>query len=164
MIRGGSRRRLWAAALAVALAAIALAAVAVSGGGGSGTSAGDIVWHEAPRLITPETLPEERIVTGTVRNDSLRRVDIAAKEFRVVDAGGRPVQSAAILLSGFGRGLYNPVRKPRPLPDAEARRTGLVARLEPGQRVPLTVSWRQSGSFDQPLRIEHRSGSLPIPP
>lgn len=163
MIRGRSRRTLWAAAVAVALAAVAIAAVAVSGGGDAATSAGDIVWHEGPRLITPETLPDDRILTGTVRNDSLRRVDIAAKDFRVVDAGGRPVQSTAILLSGFGRGLYSPVREPRPLPDAEARRTGLIARLEPGQRVPLTVSWRKSGSLEEPLRIEHPLGSLPVP-
>jgi len=143
------------------MAAAGIAAVAVSGGDGA-TASGSLAWDKPPRLTTPETLPDDRILSGVIRNDSLRQVEIASKDFRVVDAGGEKVLSAAIFLEGFGRGLYNPVREPPQLPEDELTRTGLTAKLDPGKTVSLTVSWREAKGLEQPLRIEYEGGTLPV--
>jgi len=110
-------------------------------------------------------LPDDRVATGTIRNDSLRQVDLKASDIQVVDAEGGAVESTAILLAGFGRGLYNPVREPGALPDSELTRTGKTAKLEPGKSLPLTVSWRLPADAKEPLRVEYEDGggSLPLP-
>jgi len=149
-----------------ALLVLALAPNVLTGcGGGDGSASGDLRWEKAPSVSTPETLPNDRIATGKVRNDSLRRVDLKASDIEVVDAEGRAVESAGILLAGFGRGLYNPVREPAQIADSELTRTGRIAKIEPGSSVPLTVSWRMRGAIKEPLRVEYGAGggSLPLP-
>ena len=70
-----------------ALLVLALAPSALTGcGGGDGSASGDLVWEKPPSVSTPETLPDDRVATGRIRNDSLRQVDLKATDIRVVDA------------------------------------------------------------------------------
>jgi hypothetical protein len=132
------------------------------GGGGDGGSDG-LRWATDPRIFTPENLPRDRILSGRVRNDSLRRVELTAKALTLRDADGRRVEGTAVFLAGFGRGLYPPTREPDPLPESELLRTGRKARIDPGKAVPVTISWRVPPSGEKPVRVDHGGGSLPIP-
>jgi hypothetical protein len=102
-------------------------------------------------------------VRGRVRNDSLRRVNLAAKDLRLVADDGSTVEGSAVFLDTFLHGLYPPTREPRDVSESELRRTGRLARIEPGKSVPLTVSWRLREGADRPVRIEYGGGSLPLP-
>jgi len=148
-----------------ALAALALAGaltgLAACGGDGASLGAGDIGWVEEPQVVVPETLPKDRILTGTVRNDAFREAKLVARELRLVDADGDEVESAATFNAGFGRSYYSPSREP--LPEAELIRVGQEAVLQPGDTVPLTVSWSTDDGSDAPVAIEYEAGSLPVP-
>jgi len=146
-----------------AFALVALALAGCSGAGEDQQGSGDLAWEKDPQLQTPETLPQDRILSGTVRNESLRRLSLTAKKLRVVDTEGRPLKSSAIFLAGFGRGLYPPQREPEQISDFELERTGKISKLRPGQTVPLTVSWRIGPGAGEAARVEFDGGSLPIP-
>ena len=132
-------------------------------GSGSPPAPGDLVWERKPRLIVPETLPRDRILSGKVRNDSLRAVELTSKELSLVDAAGGRVPASAIFLETYVHGLYPPARQPERLPESELRRTGRKAVIHPGKSVPLTVSWRQRADTDPPVRLEFGTGALPVP-
>lgn len=149
---------------AIALAAAAAALAGCSGSGG-GTAAGDLVWVGSPRVFTPPDLPGDRILSGRVRNDSLRRVDVTAKDLRLVDADGRAVEgSSAVFLATFAHQLFPPTREPPGgIPERELVRLGVKAKVEPGKEVPLTMSWRQRPGAKPPVRVDTGGGSLPLP-
>lgn len=143
-----------------------LAAVVVAGcsGGEEERGSGGLAWERTPRLATPPSLPDDRVLTGRVRNDSLRPIELVARrDARLVDARGRQVPGVALFLDGFVRGLYPPTRGPHPLPPGEQRRLGLAARIEPGRSVPLTVAWREGRGVGRPVRLQLGRGSLPVP-
>jgi hypothetical protein len=54
---------------------------------------------------------------------------------------------------GTGPGRY---------PQKERRRLGLEALIEPGEVVPLTVSWRIPRDGRKPVRIDYGPGSLAL--
>lgn len=124
---------------------------------------GDLVWEGKPRLVVPKRLPRDRILTGKVRNDSLRPVQLSARELRVVDEAGKRVAASVLFLQTYVHGLYPPTRRPKELPEAELRRTGRKAVIEPGKSAPLTVSWRQRADGHGPARLDFGTGTLAIP-
>jgi hypothetical protein len=100
-----------------------------------------------------------------VQNRSLEPLELSAqRDLRLVDRDGDRVPGSAIFLEGFAHGLY-PSTRPPPggVPEAELRRIGRKARIEPGKSAPLTVSWRQRPGSDPPVRINYGRGSLPVP-
>ncbi len=133
--------------------------------GEEGERAGALAWEGEPRLITPSSLPDDRILTGSVKNESLEVVELSAGEITLEDAEGDPVEGSAVFLSGYAHGLYPPTREPESLPDTELERTGRKLSLAPNEDpVPLTVSWRQPAGSDPPVAIRYQGqGSLPIP-
>jgi hypothetical protein len=147
--------------LALAAALVALAAAgcgdepaAVEGG------SGPLVWTEPPLEFTPETLPGERILTGQLRNEGLRRLRVDLPDLRIRDASGDDVAAQPIFLQTFGKSLWSPGRGPEQMPETELVRTGRIAWLDPGETVPFTIAWREPAA---PARIEYKGGWVPIP-
>lgn len=145
------------AALACTLAALVLSAC----GDAAATGSGDLRWDEVPAVFTPETLPDDRIATGSIRNDSLREIELAARDLKVLDSDGDEVPAAAIFNEGFGRSYYDPSRGP--LPEPERVRIGREAKLKPGDAVPLTVSWTEAAGGAPAEVVDYGGGSLPLP-
>jgi hypothetical protein len=141
----------------LALAALALAAGC---GGDEDTGSGDLVWTEKPRVFKHPTLPDDRILTGTVRNDSFERIDLVARDIRLRTDGGEEIDGAAVFAPTFVRGVF-PQNRGEEIPPGEQLRIGLRARLDPGATVPLTVAWRQRQG--RPVALEYGSGALPVP-
>jgi hypothetical protein len=140
---------------------VLLALLLVAGcGGDEGTGGGDLVWEAEPRVFTHPNLPDDRILTGEVRNDSFERIDLLARDVSVRTAGGDELESAAVFSRTFGRGVF-PQNRGEEIPLPEQLRIGLRARLEPGETAPLTVSWRQEG--ERPRSIQYGNLVLPVP-
>ena len=123
-----------------------------------GSASGRLAWVGKPRLVEPEGLPRDRILTGTVRNDSLERVTLQGSELRAVASGGGELRTAAIFARGFAHTNFPTNRGEVKTPESEQIRIGLKAVLEPGEKAPLTVSWRGRAA-----RIDYGTGSLPVP-
>ena len=132
-------------------------------GGGDGQGAGPLKWQRTPRVFAPKTLPNDRVLSGRIRNDSLRRVDLAVQDIKLVDARGRRVAASVTFLAGFVHGLYPPTREPTKLPDSELLRTGRIARILPGKQAPITVAWRTRAGQERPTRLDYGRGVLPVP-
>jgi hypothetical protein len=157
---GAAVRRLGATIVAVAATIGALAALVAAGCSSSpGNGSGPLVWAAPPLEFTPETLPGERILTGRLRNEGLRRLRVDLPDLRIRDASGADVAAQPIFLQTFGRSLWSPGRGPEQLPETELLRTGRIAWLEPGEAVPFTLAWRRPAA---PARIEYEEGWIPI--
>ncbi|MDX6698214.1 MAG: hypothetical protein QOE65_1611 [Solirubrobacteraceae bacterium] len=157
--------------LAAALAAGALGAAGTGcGGGGKGAAAGasgerngSLVWDETPVLVRVRHIPTDRVLIGTVRNDSLRPLDLKSSDVGVRDGAGRRLRAFAQFAGSYAHGLYGAYEKPHPLPPAEKQRLGLIVRILPGKTAPLVVSYRTSRRDRAPLHVEWASGTLPVP-
>ena len=145
------------------LIVVAITALVLSDGGAGDEGAGDLAWARSPRVFTPESLPQDRVLSATLRNDSLRRIRLNAEDFRLEDGSGREVAATAVFLDSFVHGLYPPTRQPREGPESELRRTGRLAVIAPGESVPLTVAWRQGAGAAAPVRLDYGGGYLPLP-
>jgi hypothetical protein len=152
------RRRMAIVAASAGAALLALGAIAAFGGGDG--PIGPLRWQADPVVFTPGTLPDDRILTGTLRNTGMHRLRVNLPDVRLRAADGHTVGSAPIFLDTFGKSLWSPGRGPAQYPDSELLRTGRIAWLKPGQTVPFTVGWRAA---DRPVRIDYGVGSLPIP-
>jgi hypothetical protein len=138
--------------------------IANAGCGGDENGTGELRWVGKPRVFRSPDLPRDRVLRGTVENGTLRRVEIKAKDLRVVDDGGHEVGGVATFLNGYLHGLYPPTREPASgLPPEEQRRIRIVARIEPGKRAPLVVAWRLKAGNRPSVRVQYGAGSLPIP-
>jgi hypothetical protein len=158
------RRRLSLLLLAGGTILILAAIVALaSRDGGAGDESGDLAWARSPRVFTPERLPQDRVLSARLKNDSLRSIRLSVDDLRLEDANGRTVDSTAVFLESFVHGLYPPTRQPAQVPESELRRTGRLAVLEPGASVPLTVAWRRGVAAGAPVRLDYGLGSLPLP-
>jgi hypothetical protein len=144
-----------------ALVLVALLPMSACGDGGE--TSGALTWKGNPNVIVPTRLPGDRVLRGEVINESSKRVVVQAKDLRVVDGEGRSVEASPVFLSSYLHSLYPPTRRPTPYPEAERRRLGQVAEIEPGKSVPLTVSWHEPKGPRTPVRIDYGNGSLPIP-
>lgn len=145
------------------LIVVAITALVMSDGGAGDEGAGDLAWARSPRVFTPESLPQDRVLSATLRNDSLRRIRLTVDDLRMEDANGRTVESTAVFLDSFVHGLYPPTRQPAQVSESELRRTGRLAVIAPGDSVPLTVAWRREGGVDAPVRLDYGRGYLPVP-
>ena len=147
------------AAVAVAL----LAFLAGCGGGevGAGDGSGPLRWAGKPTLFTPDTLPGDRILTGRLRNQSVRRVRVQLSDVRVLARDGSRVAAQPIFLDTFGKSLWPAGRGPEVMPDTELLRTGRIAFLRPGEEVPITVAWHAAAG--RPAVVDYGSGMIPVP-
>lgn len=152
--------RLARVGFAIALAALVLAGC---GGGGGGHGSGSLRWDKDPTVVVPEALPTDQVVSGIVRNDSLRELRLTAAKVKLLDAAGRRVPGVTVFLDAYLHGLYPPTRGPFPRPEAEQARIGLIARVKPGAKLPFTVAWRLPAGAKPPVRIDYGLGWLPIP-
>lgn len=148
---------------AAVLTTLALALVACGADGGN--TSGSLAWTGDPRVVTPQGLPEDRTLTGKLRNDSLKKVDLrSARDVKVLDEDGNSVPATAIFTDTFARSIYPPARGPsRDTRRSEENRIGLRASLQPGGTTPITVSWRAGPGASEPVRIEIAGSSLAIP-
>jgi hypothetical protein len=156
-----SRVALAAAVLAMA-AIVTGGAVLLAGGRDDRTSpgrAGSLIWAEGPRVVTPPTLPGDRVMFGQVRNDGLRDIRVRVAQLRVVDGAGHALKSNGRFLQSYAHGLYSAASDPQDIGDYERRRLGQVLTLKPGRTAPLTVSWRGPGA----RRVTIGAVALPIP-
>jgi hypothetical protein len=144
------------------LIAVAITALVLSDGGAGDEGAGDLAWARSPRVFTPESLPQDRVLSARLKNDSLRSIRLSVDELRLEDVDGRTVDSTAVFLDSFVHGLYPPTRQPAQVPESELRRTGRLAVLKPGASVPLTVAWRRAASVGPPVRLDYGAGTLPF--
>lgn len=145
------------------LIVVAITALVMSDGGAGDEGAGDLAWARSPRVFTPESLPQDRVLSARLRNDSLRSIRLSVDDLRLEDANGRTVDSTAVFLDSFVHGLYPPTRQPAQVPESELRRTGRLAVLKPGASIPLTVAWRRGAGAGRPVRLDYGLGSLPLP-
>ena len=90
--------------LIVGLALVSLAAAGC--GEDDDVGGGDLVWESKPRVFVNPSLPDDRILTGEVRNDSLERIELVARDLEVRSAEGARLESAAIFAQTFGRGVF----------------------------------------------------------
>jgi hypothetical protein len=147
-------------ALGVALAALAAAGCGGAERGAVAGGSGPLVWTALPLEFTPETLPDERILTGELRNEGLRRLRVDLPDLRIRDAAGETVAAQPIFLQTFGKSLWSPGRGPAQMPETELVRTGRIAWLDPGETVPFTIAWREPAA---PARVEYDGGWVAIP-
>jgi hypothetical protein len=146
------------AALALTLVLVVVAATGC--GADDELGSGDLMWEKKPRIFTNPNLPDDRILAGTVRNDSLETVNLVARDLDVRAPGGDDMESAAVFAQTFVRGVF-PQNRGSEIPESEQLRIGLRARLKPGETAPLTVSWRQQG--EHASVVDYGAGTLPVP-
>jgi hypothetical protein len=119
-------------------------------------------WKEKPTLILVPSLPRDRILTGELRNASLRSVDLDTDRVRILDARGHRLRSTALFSQHFSHGLY-PWSWHVKGGKFERTRTGKIATIKPGQAVPLTLSWRVPDGGSEPVEVRFDGGSLALP-
>ena len=136
-------------------------AVAIDGhGGDTALGNGALVWEKKPRVYRNSELPDDRVLRGVVRNDSLRVVTLTARDLAVRATGGDEMEGAAIFAPTFIRGVF-PQNRGDGIPENEQLRIGLRARIEPGKTVPITVSWRERS--ERASLVDYGTGTLPLP-
>ena len=148
------------------MAAVALAGLAgATGCGEDEDTSGTLRWVGKPRVFTPANLPNDRTLTGRVRNDTLKMVEVeSAREAKLFARDGHVVPAAVIFNNVFLRTVYSPTRPAGKETKEEVdTRIGLRASLKPGKTAPLTVSWRTEADKPEPVRIEIAGSSLDIP-
>jgi len=138
-----------------ALAAVALVLALTSLLAGDGRS-GPLAWSGDARVFQHPTLPGDRVLSGTLRNDGDRGVKVDISAVRMLTADGAPVPATPVFLELWPQG-----RGPLQVAHSELQRTGSVTALAPGEEVPLTVAWQSADG--RPARMEWGGGSLPVP-
>jgi hypothetical protein len=126
------------------------------------TGTARLEWKEKPSLILVPQLPRDRILTGQLRNASLRAVDLDSERVEILDAKGHPMRSTALFAQSFSHGLYQWSMNVKGS-KFERRRIGQIATIKPGQAVPLTLSWRVPAGGSEPVRVRFDGGSLDLP-
>ena len=155
-----------AAALAATLALAAGGCGGQEGGDGRATPSAPppvLAWDGEPREFAATPPATSRVIGGKIRNHSNRRIDLDASEVELRDRTGKRIEGSAVFLSGFVRDRYARNRPETPPPDEERRLSGTLARLEPGETVPLTVSWRAEPGVGRPVVVQVGPVALPVP-
>jgi hypothetical protein len=148
-----------AARRAGALGASALALAGAGCGADGREPSGRLAWAQPPVVFSGK---KDRVLQGMVRNDGLQRVDVVAADLRLVDASGRRVPGVATFALGYVHSNYPLTREPE-LSDAEQRRLGRRAFIEPGRQVKLTLAWSAAPGSRRPVSVSYGTGQLPIP-
>ena len=138
----------------------AVGVIAVAGVGSQGRT-GPLGWTGDRQVFTHPTIPGDRVFTGTLRNDGTHPLRVDIGDVRLLTDDGATVASAPVFLQTFGKSLWAAGRGPQQVPDTELQRTGRIALLSPGEKVPLTVAWHARDG--QPTRVDYGQGSLPLP-
>jgi hypothetical protein len=151
-------------ALAAGLAA-ALGVFVVAGAGrgsAEGDTGGPLGWVATPEVYVADGLPGDRVMRGWIENRSLQRRTFTSRTVKLVDVRGRNLPNAtAAFLAAYMHGLYPTDRTPGDLSDFERERTGLLVKLDPGERVPVTLAWRVRDGA--PARVAYPGGALAVP-
>lgn len=137
-----------------------VALIAAGCGDSSRQASGDLAWAGKPHVYRDAN---DRVLTGMVRNTSIQRLEVDARDLRMVDADGDRVPGVATFAAGYLHGLYPPTRVPKEARAAEDRRLGLTVSLAPGARSRLTLAWRQPPGTQRPVRVVYGSTVLPVP-
>jgi hypothetical protein len=145
----------------IGVATLALVAVLAATAFRGPDHTGPLAWTGKTELFTHPTLPGDRILTGTLRNDGLRPLRVDIGDVRVLGADGMAVPSSPVFLQTFGKTLWGAGRGPQMVPDTELQRTGRIAMLRPGEEVPLTIAWHAKDGT--PSRVDYGDGSLRVP-
>jgi hypothetical protein len=140
------------------LTAVAVIAVARIG---SPDRSGPLGWTGAEQVFTHPTIPGDRVFTGTLRNDGTHAIRVDIGGVRLLASDGTTVPSTPVFLQAFGRSLWAKGVGPQQVDDAELQRTGRIALLSPGEKVPLTIAWHERDGT--PARVDYGEGSLPLP-
>jgi hypothetical protein len=119
-------------------------------------------WKGKPDLILVPSMPRDRILTGSVRNASLRAVDLESERVQILDAAGHRLKATALFAQHFSHGLY-PWSMRVKGSKFERRRIGKIATIKPGQAVPLTLSWRVAAGGSEPVEVRFDGGTLTLP-
>jgi hypothetical protein len=155
----------WVAATVLLLAGVGALLLLGDRDGGTTQAATDsarLVWKDKPSLILVPELPQDRILTGQVRNASLRAVDLESDRVQIRDATGHNLKATARFAQSFAHGLYPWSMKVKGS-KFERRRIGEIATIKPGQAVPLTLSWRVPEGGSQPVEVRFDGGTLTLP-
>lgn len=125
---------------------------------------GPLQWEARPQVARPGGKPQDRVLTGRVRNTSDQTLRLAGAGARLLDERGAVVDGLATFAAGFSHGLYSPLMTPAGQePEFLARRLGHVAVLAPGQSAPLTLSWRTGADGRAPVRAELGDATIAVP-
>ncbi len=151
---GGSRARTTTTAAFPVLRPVSLGAAGRVSGPGAGAH-GPLEWDAEPQAARPSELPQDRILTGRLRNTGDTPLALDALRARLLDDAGRAVPGAATFAAGFSHGLYGPATGPKEaMPAFQARRLGVIATVAPGATVPFTLSWRRAAGTGAPTRVD----------
>jgi hypothetical protein len=148
-------------AVAVLAAAAVVAAVLAGLSSVGDDRTGPLDWSGDAEVFTHPTLPEDRVLSATLRNDGIHPLRVDIGDVRLLDASGRPVEAMPVFLETFGKSLWAAGRGPVQVPDTELQRTGRIAVLRPGEEVPLTIAWHARD--EEPVRVDYGRGSLALP-
>jgi hypothetical protein len=143
------------------VATLAVLAVLALTAFGAPARTGPLTWSGKAELFTHPTLPGDRILTGTLRNDGIHPLRVDIGDVRVLTSDGKPVPSNPVFLETFGKTLWAAGRGPQMVPDTELQRTGRITMLRPGEEVPLTIAWHSKDGT--PARVDYGDGSLQVP-
>lgn len=146
--------------LAVVVAGAGVAFVAVWPPWSSG---GGLRWAEAPQVYHVPGVSTDRVLAGQVVNASGSPIEVDARRIVVIDGRGRRLDTAARFLATFAHPLYAPLQFHTVGDAFQLQRLGVYVRIEPGQKLPLTVSWRAGPSGAPASTIDLGVGFLPLP-
>lgn len=135
-----------------------VAALGIAACGGDGTAAGDVRWDGEPRVFAHPTLRDDRVLQGTIRNDSLRSIRLESARLAVLTEDGRELRASGAFLAGYAHALM-PRNRGDELPDHDAARLGRTLVLRPGATAPLNVAWRGPG---RAVAVRWGTGTLPL--
>jgi len=126
------------------------------------TGTARLQWKEKQSLILVPSMPQDRILTGQLRNASLHSVDLDTEKVRILDGEGRALRSTALFSQHFSHGLY-PWSWHVKGSKFERARIGKIVTIKPGQAAPLTLSWRVPAGGSEPVEVRFDGGSLTLP-
>jgi hypothetical protein len=149
------------AVAAVGVATLVTVLVIAVAGLGAQAGTGPLAWSGDAQVFTHPTIPGDRILTGTIRNDGTHPIRVDIGDVRLLASDGTTVPSAPVFLKTFGKSLWAAGRGPQQVPDTELQRTGRIALLTPGEEVPLTIAWHDKDGT--PARVDYGGGSLSVP-
>jgi hypothetical protein len=122
-----------------------------------------LAWTGPPQVYRVPGLSTDRVLAGEVINRSADVLYVDARRVAVVDVRGRRLETAARFLNAFVHPLYAPLQFPGAGDALELQRLGVYVRIEPGQRLPLTVSWRSGAPHGAGLSVDLGAETLSIP-
>ena len=144
----------------IGIATLAAVAVIAFAGLGSDGRIGPLGWTGKGEVFKHPTIKDDRVLTGTLRNDGTHPLRVDIGDVRLLSDDGTVVPATPVFLQTFGKSLWAGGRGPQQVPDTELQRTGRIALLTPGEEVPLTVAWHDKDG--KPVRIDYGEGSLSI--